>query len=160
MLESYNGWTCSPNPDEINIHRYLIPKSEGVTLTMRQGVAVILANVASDFNKNVSKLKEPLLDDWGFAYRTVRGANVMSNHASGTAIDLNATNFPMGTRRMTRRQRRACRAIVAKYRVITWGGEWTTRPDEMHFEISRGVTLEDIREISKKLGLFQPLITD
>lgn len=160
MLESYNGWTCSPNPDEINIHRYLIPKSNGVTLTMRQGVAVILANVASDFNKNVQVLKEKQLDDWGYAYRTVRGSNVMSNHASGTAIDLNATNFPMGVRRMSYRQRRDCRRIVSKYRVITWGGEWTTRPDEMHFEISRGVTLEDIREISKKLGLFQPLITD
>jgi HK97 family phage portal protein len=35
-------------------------------------------------------------DDWGYAERPIRGSTVVSNHASGTAIDLNATCWTLG----------------------------------------------------------------
>lgn len=157
MLTSMNGWTASTNPNDINVHRYKIPHTRS-SLTMRKGVAVILTNVASDFNRYVSAIDGRLLDDWGYVFKRIEGSTLISNHSSGTAIDLNATQFPMGLLRMTHRQRDECLRIVRKFEIVTWGGEWvSTRPDEMHWEISQHVTREDVRRITRKLRLSKPI---
>lgn len=78
-------------------------------------------------------------DDWGYAERTIRGdAVTLSNHASGTALDLNATRHPLGQRgTFTKAQTSAIRAELARYDgAIRWGGDYQNRPDEMHFEIN------------------------
>jgi hypothetical protein len=65
----------------------------------------------------------------------------MSNHASGTAMDLNATKHPLGVRHtFTLDQEREIRARLAgRYDgCIRWGGDYENRADEMHFEIDVG----------------------
>lgn len=84
---------------------------------------------------------EPLVEgwNWGWAYRAIRGASQLSNHASGTAIDLNAPRHPLGvaaSKTLTPAQIATIRRIVADSKgCLTWGGTWG-RPDAMHFEIS------------------------
>lgn len=87
----------------------------------------------------VEKLEGKTLDDWGYAYRAIRGqedAGNLSNHASGTAVDLNATKHPLGKRNtFTDEQEIKIQALAAKYG-LRWGGDYKNRADEMHFEIN------------------------
>lgn len=68
---------------------------------------------------------------------TLATASDVSNHSSGTAIDLNAPDHPLGaantfsTAKVT-----AIRKILAFCDgVVRWGGDYANRKDEMHFEI-------------------------
>jgi hypothetical protein len=97
-------------------------------------VRTVLDHVAARFDAEV----EPVDRDssWGWGYRTVRGDSDLSNHASGTSIDLNATEHPLGsTGTFTDDQVAAIREILAEVApVVAWGGDFA-RGDEMHFEI-------------------------
>lgn len=83
---------------------------------------------------------EPIIKghSWGWSPRPVRGyTNVWSEHAAGTAVDLNAPAHYMGLRgTFTKEQEAAIRRILTDLgNVVVWGGVWTKRPDEMHFEL-------------------------
>jgi len=150
LQTSYNGWPASKDQDEIGIKAY---KVEGTSLKLRcaEKVAPLLINFAKEFNKLIEPLDSGALDDWGFCYRDVRGVpGKLSNHSSGTAIDLNASKHPLakvGTFEAGKIP--MIRALAKKYG-LTWGGDWT-RKDEMHFEIA--LSPEKVRTLITKLGL-------
>jgi hypothetical protein len=79
-------------------------------------------------------------DDWGWYVKNIEGSAVESNHSSGTAFDYNAHTHPMGVRNTYgEADRRKIRAILADLNgVVRWGGDYTGRPDDMHFEINAG----------------------
>lgn len=135
MPNSYNGWSASPNPRDIGITPLVVagePFSPGV----RGGdVHTVLGYVAEQLHRRV----EPIVrgdwhqaDDWGYAYRQNRNANNLSCHASGTAIDYNATRHPNSKRgTWTGTQKAEIARILAEV-------NHTVRNlanDEMHFEI-------------------------
>jgi hypothetical protein len=97
-------------------------------------VRTVLDHVAARFDAEV----EPVDPDssWGWAFREVRGDDGLSNHASGTSIDLNATEHPLGASdTFTDDQVVAIREILEEVApAVAWGGDFA-RPDEMHFEI-------------------------
>ena len=106
---------------------------------MRKGdVATVLSYVANRFHSEVEPLKWP--GNWGYAERKIRGGSSLSNHASGTAIDLNAPAHDLGARgTFSAKQVRALRRIRNDCGgVIRWGGDYRGRKDEMHFEINAG----------------------
>ena len=150
MQTSYNGWPASKEQAEIGIKAY---KVEGTSLKLRcsEKVAPLLINFAKEFNELIEPLEGGALDDWGFAYRDVRGVpGKLSNHSSGTAIDLNAIKHPLskvGTFEASKVP--MIRALAKKYG-LTWGGDWT-RKDEMHFEIA--LSPEKVTALITKLGL-------
>lgn len=85
------------------------------------------------------------VDDWGWAYRPVRGQESgFSNHASGTAIDLNATQHPRGEHgTFTNAEKAKILAMLTAFDdprtghcVVRWGELYTTTVDGMHFEIN------------------------
>ena len=82
----------------------------------------------------------------------VRGeATKLSNHSSGTAIDLNATQHALGkVGTFEAGKVPMIRALAKKYG-LTWGGDYKTRADEMHFEVNIGPA--KVAELVKKLGL-------
>lgn len=98
----------------------------------------MLVYVAKRFDSEVEPLKWP--GNWGYAERPIRGSRTTSNHASGTAIDLNAPRHPLGKRgTFSKKQVRAIKRILADCGgVIRWGGNYVNRKDEMHFEINAG----------------------
>lgn len=77
---------------------------------------------------------------WGWFVKTIEGSSTISNHASGTAIDYNAPAHPLGRRNTYSASDQAkIRAILADLGgVVRWGGDYTGRPDDMHFEIVKG----------------------
>lgn len=77
---------------------------------------------------------------WGGSYapRFVRGSRTyLSNHAWGTAFDINVQWNGLGARPALKGMKGSVRELVeiaAKHKFF-WGGWWKNRPDGMHFEI-------------------------
>jgi hypothetical protein len=155
VLRSQNGF---PANDRSQIGVFQVPGTS-TRLALRKGnVATVLLYVASEFDKCVEDIDTPssrgyvkddlnaegsspstVFDDWSFAVRMVRGSSTsMSNHASGSAIDLNATQHPLGTTgNFTSHQRAVIRRILKDCGgVVRWGGDYVSRKDPMHFEIN------------------------
>lgn len=131
MATSQNGYSAPVSPI-----RYELP---GGVVPLRAGAAgALLAWVGRQFHSRVEGLIWP--GCWGYAYRDIRGATQLSNHASGTALDLNAPKHPLGTdpaANFTATQIRAIRSIVTQTEgCVRWGGDYTGRKDPMHFEIN------------------------
>jgi len=149
--KSQNGWAASKDPNEIHIKAFPVVGTH-IHLRCQATAGVILAAFAGEFNATVEKLEGVTFDDWSYAYRPVRGKTTgLSNHASGTAIDLNAVKHPLGKQHtFTGPQEVILKALVKKYG-IRWGGSYKDRIDEMHFEIIESPTQVKLR--INKLGL-------
>jgi len=135
MQTSYNGWPASKEQAEIGVKPF---KVEGTSLKIRcaEKVAPLLINFAKEFNELIEPLEGGALDDWGYCYRDVRGVpGKLSNHSSGTAIDLNASKHPLGKVGTFDTTKVPMIKALAKKYGLTWGGDWA-RKDEMHFEIN------------------------
>jgi peptidoglycan hydrolase-like protein with peptidoglycan-binding domain len=137
MPTSQNGWSAG-TPSKIGgLDTSYVP---GTKVRLPQGVrrgdvATVLHYVAAQFHQHVEPLHAGWC--WGYNYRPIEGSTALSNHSSGTAIDLNAPRHPMGRRNtFTSAQVTQIRRILAFCDgVIRWGGDYRTRPDDMHFEI-------------------------
>lgn len=152
-LRSQNGWTVLEDPPPL----VELPGT-GVRLRIRPGdVAVVLAELGRRFHAEVEPLDlavmvAPGRDDWGWAYRPVRGQETgFSNHASGTAIDLNATRHPRGVAgTFTATQERVVRRILADLDgVVRWGEDYRTTVDGMHFEIAADA--DDVARVAARI---------
>ncbi len=150
MAVSQNGWiaddrsVCASQP---------VPGSD-VRLTVRADApGQLLVEVASAFNRLVEPISNGrgALDDWGYAERPIRGGWQLSNHASGTAIDLDSALHPLGVdphASFSQAQIDAIHRILAVTGgVVRWGGDYGdprfggiagSRPDAMHFEVNDG----------------------
>jgi len=76
---------------------------------------------------------------WGGSWnpRFVRGSRTsLSNHAFATAFDINAQWNPMGSPAAASGEYGSVQdlALIAKSLGWRWGGDYTGRPDGMHFE--------------------------
>ena len=147
---SVNGWKASKDKSEIGIKSYQVP---GTTLKLQcaEAVAPLLIGFTAEFHKLIEPVDEGKLDDWGYCYRDIRGkTGKLSNHSSGTAIDLNAPKHPLGkVGTFPAEQVPMIRALAKKYGLF-WGGDYQNRKDEMHFEIA--VSPAKAAELIKKLG--------
>jgi len=139
MPTSQNGWSAN---DRSVIGSFVIPGTAH-TISLRKGdVATVLLDLASWIHAHIERLDTGQRDDWGYAERTVRGSSTtLSNHASGTAVDLNALRHPRGRRGTWGTNATLIRSRLATYDgVIRWGEDYRppSLPDGMHFEINAG----------------------
>lgn len=146
MSKSQNGYPAldgnvtGPFP---RLRVWRIPTT-GRHLALRDGsTGFLLVHLAMWFDKKVEDIDSGTWDEWGYAYRPVRGYDTaLSNHASGTAMDLNATQHPLGKEgTFTPAEEKLILSRVNNFYAgcIRWGGEYRGRKDEMHFEIDRGL---------------------
>ena len=150
MQTSYNGWPASKEQAEIGVKPF---KVEGTSLKIRcaEKVAPLLINFAKEFNELIEPIEGGTFDDWGYAYRDVRGVvGKLSTHASGTAIDLNATKHPLGKAGTFPAEKVPMIQALTKKYGLNWGGNWT-RKDEMHWEIAQDPV--KTAKLIEKLGL-------
>jgi hypothetical protein len=162
MSKSDNGWPVIESQSDRSLTVIRIPGTgtPGIPLRVQRDCAPILAYVASRVHQDVTDLKlgnKPgkTQDEGGYSFRKIDGSSKYSNHASGTAIDLNWSRFPMFKRRMTKKQRAAAQAIADELsEVIRWGGNYSpARVDEMHWEIKPGVTKAEVKAFIKAFGI-------
>jgi hypothetical protein len=150
-MKSQNGWPASPDPKAIKIKSYPIPGTD-IKVRVAEAAAPLLIHFAAEFNERVEKIDKGELDDWGFAFRLVRGSeDSLSNHSSGTALDLNARRHPLGKRdTFTPEQKIILDELCAKYK-LRGGYTYKNRPDDMHFEVI--VSPGEAKKHIKALGL-------
>lgn len=150
-MKSQNGWPASPDPKAIKIKSYLIPGTD-IKVRVAEAAAPLLIHFAAEFNERVEKIDKGELDDWGFAFRMVRGSeDSLSNHSSGSALDLNARRHPLGKRdTFTPEQKIILDELCAKYK-LRGGYTYKNRPDDMHFEVI--VSPGEAKKHIKALGL-------
>lgn len=137
MATSQNGWSASQN-----LHlRPLVVNGIGFAPGIRDDddVEYVLRYFATEYAKRVEPLKNP--GCWGFSYRADRNqASDLSNHSSGTAIDLNAPQHPNGvptSRTFTKAQIDEVHKILAEcHGALRWGGDYTHTVDAMHVEVN------------------------
>lgn len=150
MPQSQNGW---PVLDSTRLRVWLIPDTiaRGGALSYRNGDDIklplargragwLLVFVALWWHERVERLDtQAQHDEWGWAPRNIRGSSVISNHASGTAVDLNATLHPLGVpaaKTMSPVQIKRCLQLQRRLLgTVRWGGTWD-RPDAMHWELN------------------------
>ena len=151
MLTSYNGWPADKDPAAIDIKSFAV---KGTTLKIRcaKDAGLLLSAFAAEFHILIEPIDAGALDDWGYCFRMVRGTtDKLSNHSSGTAIDLNATKHALGkVGTFDESKVPMIRALAKKYG-LTWGGDYRNRKDEMHFEIA--ISKEKAIALAKKLEL-------
>ena len=150
-LTSPNGWPASEDRKALGIETFTVPGTK-IKFACAKAVALLLVNFAKEFNESVEPIDVGQLDDWGFAFRMTRGSDkVLSNHSSGTAIDLNAIKHPLGkSNTFNKDQRNMINLLITKYG-LAWGGNYKKRKDDMHFEIA--LSQYEVEQKIKELGL-------
>ncbi|MGB3441678.1 MAG: M15 family metallopeptidase [Actinophytocola sp.] len=147
---SQNGWPVNPP-----LVTRTIPGTD-VRVRVADGPAGdVLMHVLSQVSTRVEDISMNSdageRDDWGYAERNVRGSDAISNHASGTAVDMNATRHVLGARdTFTATQSQEIRTILTEVdNVVRWGGDYQGRRDEMHFEIVG--SQEEVARVAERL---------
>lgn len=160
MPTSQNGFAVLTSSSKL-LHNWEVPGVDSDMLLRHGSAGFNLIFLMSLFDDRVEDVDGNYVggrDDWAYAYRAVRGYSDWSNHASGTAIDLNATDHPLGKvgtfsdaevmvihRILRARFLPAGAAIPA----IRWGGDYRNRKDEMHFECALSLPYQE--QIARKL---------
>lgn len=155
MTSTLNGWAYPA--------KRLVTKQVPGTkrnLTLNYECAPLLLAVASDYHRTVRPIDKGTVDDAGYCDRDARAAvGRKSNHANGTAMDLNwseegAQNSAWGKKFFSSIKARAAIAVMKKRygSCVQWGGDWNAH-DYMHWEIKPGVSPALVAQLTKKLGI-------
>lgn len=136
MEHSYNGWIASPD-----LPTRVITPIPGVSFRIadNDNVAAVFTYLARAYNARVEPIAGGTPDDWSYAYRADRNdPSALSCHASGTALDFNATKHPNGVKgTFTAAQVATMRAIIAELDGTVQCGEFYQHTtDGMHWEIN------------------------
>lgn len=152
-MKSGNGFTASASQAEIGIGIFTVVKGiRPVRLRCARTVAPLLVAACREWHKRVEKLEPGEVQ--GYAFRDVRGgAGTLSNHASGTAVDIWPSRHPQGDKdgALSQGQREAILEICAKYGLRSGGTYRNAKPDWMHIEIN--ISPAKVAELIKKLEL-------
>lgn len=135
MVTSQNGFIAN---NEHLIKTFEIPFANRHIRERMGAPGYLLTHLALWFHQEVEPLDQGVWDEWGYAEKPISGSTDLSNHASGTAMDLNATKHPMGVAgTFTAAQQAKIRKRLKLYKgCIRWGGDYQNRKDDMHFEIN------------------------
>ena len=151
MPSSYNGWPASSAPSTIGINRTWEPvKGHDFPGGIKSGdVQTVFTYLVRQLHARVEPIQEyPAGDEWGYNYRAnVNNPSQLSCHASGTAIDYNATQHPNKVDyTWTQAQTREIHKILDELDGVI---KWLEGYDEMHFEI-RG-SFAAVATVAKKI---------
>jgi len=137
-MKSANGYLASQDQSEIGIAMFTVVKGiRPVRLRCAKTVAPLLVAALKEWHKRVEKLEPGEVQ--GYTYREVRGSSsgVLSNHASGTAVDIWPSRHPQGSKsgNFTKEQQKIVLEICAKYGLRSGGSYKNAKPDWMHVEV-------------------------
>ena len=91
MAVSINGWPVIESYGDPRLATLPIPACPNRKLTLRREVLPLFLALASDYHNEIAALDKGAWDEWSYNYRPARTSTSWSNHASGTAVDLNAS---------------------------------------------------------------------
>jgi D-alanyl-D-alanine carboxypeptidase len=119
--------------DPAFVNRYLVTRRVpilGAVNCHRAMIAPLRAALGELRRRGLTRLVNPGDYAGCYAPRRIRPGGPLSLHAWGLAVDLNATANPFGGR--SRQDPRLVRTMLRHG--FSWGGDWPTIRDPMHFE--------------------------
>ena len=159
MAISLNGWQALPNSSDPRLKWQPIPGTSRKVLVRRM-TGPLFGAFCADWHALMParlNLDKGPVDGW--EYRDARTTPRLSNHASGTAVDLRYDVLLADQQRhMTDWERGIMEDLLDTYtledgrRIFRWGGYWTA-VDEMHTEIAPGMTRADVKAVIKRLRI-------
>ncbi|MFB2553335.1 phage tail length tape measure family protein [Ensifer soli] len=120
-----------------------VKTAEGLTAQVNAKYAANFQGVIDDLEATGYRIKSL----GGYNYRNIAGTNRLSNHAYGNAIDINPAENPMGSRLVTDMPSTA--SMIARQNGTSWGGDWRSKKDAMHFEINEGSAMGAVQRMAK-----------
>ena len=167
MATSLNGWTAIKYSMDPRLRSIKIP---GTTRSVRVArcAAPLFAAFMRDWNREMPprlRLNPGPVDGWN--YRTSRLTTGLSNHSSGTAVDVRYDVLKADNKQhMSAEETNTLKAILARYvttdghHVLANGYAWKSC-DEMHTELSQGfdvgakrdTTPADVAQVIKLLNI-------
>lgn len=133
MEYTSKGWQVDPTP---SLETWPWPGGSGSATTRAGDATTVLRYLAHVYNAEVEPIKEPVLDDWSYNKRRITGGTSWSEHAAGTALDINATDHPYKTtaeQNFTAADLRAVERILGH---LEGAVEWLRGWDPMHFQLA------------------------
>jgi hypothetical protein len=133
---SQNGWPASSNPTSVGIKAFSFPlRGQQRRIVVAEAVAPQFIEIIQWWDQNI----EPVTQLGSWNYREIRGkegTGKLSNHSSGTAVDINWDKHPLGAvGTIPPAQADALRRKVASLG-LRWGGDYKRRKDEHHIEVA------------------------
>lgn len=135
-VKTEDGWRCC-NRDECDIVR--IPELYLTdTAPLRVGSPLtILGAWLYWYDRNVEEIDSSV---WGWSQENAvlgaYGANMGSNHLSGTAVDVNAPKYPWGWNTMSADKIVKVEKGLELFKGTVFWGRWWDYPDEMHYQMA------------------------
>lgn len=152
-MESQNGYPVLDSLEDCKYYK--------ITTTIKVPLSPldsgwVLANFLKRFNRKVEPLNRT--DTHGYNKRKISGSDEYSNHASGTAVDANATKHAYGrVGTFADEQVEVLRELLEDYdEVIKWGGDYRNTKDEMHFEIDKDPAA--VRLVARRLKKYNKVM--
>lgn len=154
-MESQNGYPVLDSLEDCKYYTIVVERNVKVPLSS-QDAGWVLANLLRRFDRKVEPLNRS--DTHGYNKRQIAGSEEYSNHASGTAVDANATKHPQGkTGTFTPEQVAEIRDLLADFDgTVKWGGDFRVLKDEMHFEIVG--TPAEVNLVARRLKKFNKVM--
>jgi hypothetical protein len=133
---SQNGWPASASASAIDVVTFPINLKSGTKkVQLARAAGKSLVEMFEWWDQNI----EPVTQIGGYNYREIRGAEgtgKLSNHSSGTAIDINWDKHPLAAVGTIPADKVGALRLEAAKRGLKWGGDYRNRKDEMHFEVN------------------------
>jgi D-alanyl-D-alanine carboxypeptidase/Putative peptidoglycan binding domain len=164
---SLNGWAAPP----ARLATGTVPGTKK-KVTLQADVLPLFLALLADIHKTVVAIDVPgALGPDGYELRDARASSGISNHGSGTAVDVRYDLMKADRKKhLTDAQTAACHKLLDKYvdangrRIFGWGGDWKlgTYMDEMHWEIAqswavgahgRKTTMQDVKNVIARLKI-------
>ena len=143
--DNYENIRLLGNWSADNIVIVTIPQLVGIKGAPKNGNIQVHKLVANQFKtlwqawQDAGLLNRVLAYDGSFVPRFVRGSTTtLSNHAFGSAFDINVAWNGIGTLPALKEEKGSVRELVplANHYGFYWGGHYAKRPDGMHFEVA------------------------
>lgn len=139
-LQNFKTIAGAPSSGKMDFHRLAAPQLAGLWKTWQ----------AKDL------LSLILTFDGSFVPRYIRGSRtVLSNHAFGSAFDINYQWNKLGSVPALVGARGSVRLLVpiANDYGFYWGGHFNSRKDGMHFEVAKILTASELQNLALKYGI-------
>lgn len=136
LQRSQNGWPASPNASDIDVTEFTVNLLSGQKkIKLARAAGRSLVEMIEWWDRNI----EPVTQIGGYNYREIRGyegSGTLSNHSSGSAIDINWDKHPLAAVGTVPADKVGVLRYEATKRGLRWGGDYRGRKDEMHFEVN------------------------
>ena len=156
MTKTIHGWDVLES-GSVMLKDFRIPDTKR-SVKLRKDVGAYLVAFASEYHKQIAPIDEGTFDDWGWCpLRKGRASSKISDHCAGVALDLNATGegsqsasnvfwkkHPVKALKM--------RALLRKYKLLEWGGDYRSFWDPMHLVIETP-NVKSVKSEMARLGI-------